>query len=32
MDKVGNLTWANVDGAASLGTKCSHPQQGFSFA
>lgn len=32
MDTIGNLTWANIDGGVSLGTKFSHPQQGFSFA
>lgn len=31
MDSAGALTWTNVDGGASLGTKFSHPQQGFSF-
>ena len=31
MDASGNLSWSNMASAASLGTKPSHPQQGFSF-
>jgi hypothetical protein len=32
MDTAGTLVWSNADGGSSLGTKPSHPQQGFSFA
>ena len=32
MNAAGTLTWSNADGGSSLGTKPSHPQQGFSFA
>lgn len=32
MDAAGTFTWTDADGGASLGSKFSHPQQGFSFA
>lgn len=31
MNIAGAFTWSNADGGASLGTKYSHPQQGFHF-
>jgi len=31
MDAAGALSWSNMTTAVSLGTKPSHPQQGFSF-